>query len=255
VPNEPATVPAQRLEWRVATVVDVRAETARARTLVLDVPQWPGHRAGQHVDVRLVAEDGYQAQRSYSIASAPEQRSIELTVERIENAEVSPYLCDTLVVGDGLELRGPIGGYFVWDIALGGPLLLVAGGSGIVPLMCMLRHHARATPSARARVPVRLLYSARTWDDVIYREELQSLNERPEVDVRFTLTRDAPSGWTGYRRRIDGEMLAEVSPPVAEKLRGYVCGPTALVESVATQLVEMGHDPSRVRTERFGPTG
>jgi ferredoxin-NADP reductase len=244
-----------RLEWRVATVIEVRDESRSARTLVLDVPQWPGHRAGQHVDVRLVAEDGYQAQRSYSIASPPEQRSIELTVEKIENAEVSPYLCDTLVAGDGLEIRGPIGGYFVWDMSLGGPLLLVAGGSGIVPLMCMLRHLARAKPSARARVPVRLLYSARTWDDIIYREELQSLNERPEVDVRFTLTREAPSGWTGYRRRIDAEMLAEVSPPAVEKLLAYVCGPTALVESVATQLVEMGHDPSRVRTERFGPTG
>ena len=255
MPNEPAIVAVPRLEWRVATVSEIRPESRSARTLVLDVPQWPGHRAGQHVDVRLVAEDGYQAQRSYSIASPPEQRSVELTVERIENAEVSPYLCETLAVGDGLELRGPIGGYFVWDISLGGPLLLVAGGSGVVPLMSMLRHHALADAATRARIPVRLLYSARTWDDVIYRAELESLNERPDVDVRFTLTRGAPTDWTGYRRRVDRTMLEEVSPSVAETPWAYVCGPTSLVESVATQLVEMGHDPARVRTERFGPTG
>jgi len=255
VPNEQATIARARLEWRVATVADLRTETPRARTLVLDAPNWPGHSAGQHVDVRLVAEDGYQAQRSYSIASPPEQRSIELTVERIENAEVSPYLCDTLVVGDGLELRGPIGGYFVWDIALGGPLLLVAGGSGVVPLMSMLRHHALADPALRARVPLRLLYSARTWDDVIYRDELHALSERPEVEVRLTLTRDAPSGWTGYRRRIDRALLDEYTWPATEKPLAFVCGPTPLVESVSALLVELGHDSARVRTERFGPTG
>lgn len=254
MPNEPPIVAPARLEWRVATVSAIRDESRSARTLVLDVPQWPGHRAGQHVDVRLVAEDGYQAQRSYSIASPPEQQSVELTIERIENAEVSPYLCDALGVGDGLELRGPIGGYFVWDTSLGGPLLLVAGGSGVVPLMSMLRHHALADAASRARTPVRLLYSARTWADVIYRAELESLNERPDVDVRFTLTRGAPTDWTGYSRRVDRAMLEEVSPSVAEKPWAYVCGPTSLVESVATQLVEMGHDPARVRTERFGPT-
>jgi ferredoxin-NADP reductase len=249
----------------------VRDETPRARTLVLDVPQWPGHRAGQHVDVRLVAEDGYQAQRSYSIASAPEDATIELTVERLDDGEVSPYLFDVLRAGDGVEVRGPIGGYFVWDVSQGGPLLLVAGGSGIVPLMAMLRHHARATapfqasvptgrPSDRQTVgpsdlPVRLLYSARTWDDVIYKEELERLREHPDVAVTFTLTRDAPTDVRGYKRRIDRAMLEEVSWPASDMPRAFVCGPTPLVESVATLLVELGYDPARVRTERFGPTG
>jgi ferredoxin-NADP reductase len=244
-----------RLNWQVATVVDVRDETPRARTLVLDVPEWPGHRAGQHVDVRLVAEDGYQAQRSYSIASPPEDVSVALTVERIDGAEVSPYLCDVLRAGDGLEVRGPVGGYFVWDITLGGPLLLVAGGSGIVPLMAMLRHHARAAAPDRERVPVRLLYSARNWEDVIYRRELEQLAELPDVRVTFALTRDAPADWRGYRRRIDRAMLEEVSWPATETPRAFVCGPTPLVESVSSLLVELGHDPVRVRTERFGPTG
>jgi len=252
--ERPAVAPA-RLEWRVATVVEVRAETPSARTLVLDVPDWPGHRAGQHVDVRLVAEDGYQAQRSYSIATPPEDALVALTVEHIDDAEVSPYLCKVLEVGDGLEVRGPIGGYFVWDVAQGGPLLLVAGGSGIVPLMAMLRHHARAAAPVRAQIPVRLLYSARTWDDVIYREELERLAESPEVQVTFTLTRDAPTDWRGYRRRVDRAMLEEVSWPASERPWAFVCGPTPLVESVATLLVELGHDPARVRTERFGPTG
>jgi len=245
-----ATIPG-RLTWQVATVVDVRNETARARTLVLNVPEWPGHRAGQHVDVRLVAEDGYQAQRSYSIASPPEERLVALTVERIDNAEVSPYLCDVLQVGDGLEVRGPIGGYFVWDITQGGPLLLVAGGSGIVPLMAMLRHHARADVRIRGQVPVRLLYSARSWDDVIYRTELEQLTQG---QVAFTLTRDAPADWPGYRRRIDQAMLEQVSWPASQMPRAFVCGPTPLVESVSTLLVALGHDPSNVRTERFGPT-
>jgi ferredoxin-NADP reductase len=248
-----AAVPG-RLNWRVATVIEARNETRRARTLVLDVPEWPGHRAGQHVDVRLVSEDGYQAQRSYSIASPPEDASIALTVERIDNAEVSPYLCDVLHVGDGLEVRGPIGGYFVWDVAQGGPLLLIAGGSGIVPLMAMLRHHARSNEQARAQVPVRLLYSARGVDDLIYRKELEELAQLPAVEVAFTLTRDAPAEWHGYRRRIDRAMVEEVSWPAAHMPRAFVCGPTPLVESVATLLVELGHDPSRVRTERFGPT-
>jgi ferredoxin-NADP reductase len=252
--QRPATAPA-RLEWRVATVVEVRDETRSARTLVLDVPQWPGHRAGQHVDVRLVAEDGYQAQRSYSIASPPEDALVALTIEHIHDAEVSPYLCKVLEVGDGLEVRGPIGGYFVWDIAQGGPLLLVAGGSGVVPLMAMLRHHARADASLREGVPVRMLYSARTWEDVIYREELQLLAQRPEVQVTFALTRDAPPGWQGYQRRIDRAMLEEVGWPASEMPRAFVCGPTPLVESAANLLVELGHDPAYVRTERFGPTG
>lgn len=239
-----------RLEWRVARVVAVRNETSRTRTLVLDVPQWPGHRAGQHVDVRLVAEDGYQAQRSYSIASAPEGSSIELTVERIDNAEVSPYLCDVLGVGDGLEVRGPIGGYFVWDVGQSGPLFLVAGGSGIVPLMAIVRHHARGDAATRAGTPVRVLYSSRMRDDLIYRRELESA----DVRVTFTLTRGAPNDWRGHRRRIDRAMLEEVGWPASDLPRVFVCGPTPLVESVATLLVELGHDPARIRTERFGPT-
>jgi len=244
-----------RLTWRVARVADVHNETKRTRTLVLDVPDWPGHRAGQHVDVRLVAADGYQAQRSYSIASPPESPRLSLTVERLDDGEVSPYLCDVLGVGDGLELRGPIGGYFVWEIAQGGPLFLVGGGSGVVPLMAMLRHYAAADRDVRARVPVRLLYSARTQDEVIYRNELGKLADCPEVRIVYSLTRDAPSDWTGYRRRIDRAMLEEVGWPASEKPRAFICGPTPLVESVATALVELGHDPARVHTERFGPTG
>ena len=251
----PETAAPARLEWRVATVVDVRDETPRARTLVLNVPQWPGHRPGQHVDVRLVAEDGYQAQRSYSIASPPEEHTVALTVERLDDGEVSPYLVSELRRGDGLEIRGPIGGYFVWDVAVGGPLLLVAGGSGIVPLMAMLRRHARADASERSAVPVRLLYSARAPDDVIYRAELEQLADPPLVEVVFTFTRNAPPSWTGYRRRIDRAMLESVSWPPSAAPHAYVCGPTVLVESVATQLVELGHAASRVRTERFGPSG
>ena len=249
-----STAPA-RLEWRVATVAEVRDETPRVRTLTLDIADWPGHRAGQHVDVRLVAEDGYQAQRSYSIASPPEDGRVALTVERLGDGEVSPYLCDVIKVGDGVEVRGPIGGYFVWDVAAGGPLMLVAGGSGIVPLMAMLRHRARAARDVRARIPARLLYTVRTWDDVIYRDELARLAESSDVQVTYTLTRDAPATWRGYRRRIDRAMLEEVGWPASAMPRTYVCGPTPLVESVAAMLVELGHDPAHVRTERFGPTG
>ncbi len=254
VPMREVIAPA-RLAWRVATVVATRAETARAHTLVLDVPHWPGHRAGQHVDVRLTAEDGYQAQRSYSIASAPESPHVELTVERLEDGEVSSYLAAVVRVGDGVEVRGPIGGYFAWDVADGGPLLLVAGGSGVVPLMAMLRHRARADAATRARVPSRLLYSARTLDDVIYRDELARLAEDPDVEVVLTLTRAHPEGWRGPARRIDRAMLAEVAWPAVDAPRAFVCGPTPLVESVASLLVELGHAPDRVRTERFGPTG
>jgi ferredoxin-NADP reductase len=253
--SDTAVVSPAHMAWRVARVVAVREETPRARTLVLDVPEWPGHRAGQHVDVRLVAEDGYQAQRSYSIASAPGDSEFALTVERLDDGEVSPYLCDVLRPGDGLEVRGPIGGYFVWDTAVGGPLLLVAGGSGVVPLMAMLRHHARAEASARAAVQVRLLYSARTPDSVIYHAELERLADPPLVEVVLTYTRSAPPGWTGNRRRIDRAMLEAVSWPPSARPRAYVCGPTPLVESVATLLVELGHAASLVRTERFGPTG
>jgi ferredoxin-NADP reductase len=250
-----ATPTPPRLEWRVATVVSTREETRRTRTLILDIPQWPGHRAGQHVDVRLVAEDGYQAQRSYSIASAPAEGTVALTVERLDDGEVSPYLCDVLHPGDGVEVRGPIGGYFVWEAARKGPLLLVGGGSGVVPLMAKLRQHARSGPAARAEVPVRLLYSARTLDDVIYRAELEQLADPPHVEVAITLTREAPPDWSGYHRRIDRAMLEAVSWPPSAEPNVYVCGPTPLVESVATLLVELGHTASRVRTERFGPTG
>jgi ferredoxin-NADP reductase len=254
-PERTAAAPV-RLEWQLATVVGIRDETAHARTLVLDVPGWPGHRAGQHVDVRLVAEDGYEAQRSYSIASAPEDSAVELTVERIENAEVSPYLCDVLRVDDGLEVRGPIGGYFVWSARQDGPILLVAGGSGIVPLMSMLRHRERSMErERRSRVPVRLLYSARTLDDVIYRRELEEIGRSPGVRVALTLTRNAPADWRGYRRRIDRAMLEEAAWPTADGALAFVCGPTPLVESVASLLVELGYDAARVRTERFGPTG
>ena len=253
------------IAWRLATVVDVVTETPRARTLWLDVPGWPGHRAGQHVDVRLTADDGYQAERSYSIASAPEDPRIALTVLRLDDGEVSPYLNDALRSGDRLELRGPIGGYFVWNVSLGGPLLLVAGGSGVVPLMAMLRHRAAALGGvggatanmpARHAVPARLLYSARRWEDVFYRAELARLAEADEtLEVTFTLTDEVPPGWTGFRRRIDRMMLAEVAWPPAERPQVFVCGPTPMVEAVAATFVELGHDPAGVKTERFGPTG
>ncbi len=239
-----------RLTWQPAEVVEVVTETARVRTLAFDVPGWPGHRAGQHVDVRLTAEDGYRAERSYSIGSAPDGSRIELTVERIEDGEVSPYLTEELRPGDTIELRGPVGGYFVWEPALGGPLLLVAGGSGIVPLMAMLRVRAAAGSNADAR----LLVSSRSWDDVIYREELDRLSGNG-LRVVHTLTRSQPPGWTGHARRVDAEMLAEVGPGPAERPRAYVCGPTPFVEIVAGALVGLGHDPVAIKTERFGPTG
>jgi ferredoxin-NADP reductase len=232
-------------------VVELVDETARARSIVLQPPDWPGHRAGQHVDVRLTAEDGYQAQRSYSIASAPEDGHLVLTVERLEDGEVSPYLTDELRPGDELELRGPIGGYFVWEESLGGPLLLLAGGSGIVPLRSMVRHHA----ARRSTVPVRLLYSARALQDVIYGDELLRLTADDGLDARFTLTREWPEEWRGYRRRIDEAILREIAWPPDERPLVYVCGPTAFVEVAAGGLVELGHDVERIRTERFGPTG
>ena len=246
--------------WRVATVTGLVNETPEARTLRLDVRDWPGHRPGQHVDLRLTAEDGYQAERTYSIASAPEDHGLEITIERLPDGEVSPYLTDEVREGDQLELRGPIGGHFVWDVTRGGPLFLVAGGSGIVPLMAMLRHRAHALASAEARarhaVPARLLYSSRRWDGVIYREELASLSgDDPTLEVTHTLTREAPPGWAGFRRRIDRMMLAEVAWPPAERPHVFICGPTPLVESAADALLALGHDPTSVKTERFGPTG
>jgi ferredoxin-NADP reductase len=231
----------RRLTWQVARVVELVAENARTTSLVLRPPDWPGHLAGQHVDVRLTAEDGYQTQRSYSIASAPEDEHLVLTVERLDDGEVSPYLTKTVQPGDELELRGPVGGYFVWEESLGGPLLLVGGGSGVVPLRAMLRYH-RAVGSD---LPVRLLYSARTQADLIYQRELSGF------DITITLTREH---WAGRTGRVDRELLEEVAWPATDHPLVYVCGPTGFVEAVATALVALGHDPSRVRTERFGPT-
>jgi ferredoxin-NADP reductase len=211
------------------------------------------------VDVRLTAEDGYQSERSYSIGSPPEEARLALTVECLKDGEVSPYLTEELRSGDQLELRGPIGGYFVWDVSLGGPLLLVGGGSGIVPLMAMLRHRKTALGADEMKmhqVPARLLYSSRRWNEVIYRDELTTLAEMdPTLEVRHTLTREQPEGWTGWRRRIDRMMLEEVAWPPSERPQVFVCGPTSLVESVANTLVELGHDAALVKTERFGPTG
>jgi ferredoxin-NADP reductase len=241
-----------RLSWRLGRVAEVRLETPRVASLLLDVPGWEGHLPGQHVDVRLTAEDGYQAERSYSIASAPDGGRVELAVERIDDGEVSPYLAGEVRAGDQFELRGPIGGYFVWQPGLGGPLLLVAGGSGVVPLMAMLRHRSATGSSA----PARLLYSSRSLEDVIYRRELERLVAAGDgVAVTHTLTRAQPPGWEGYDRRIDAAMLKEVGWPPGERPLVYVCGPTRLVEAVADDLVALGHDPDLVRTERFGPTG
>ena len=242
----------RRLYWRIAEVVEVVPETPRTKSLVLEVPGWEGHKAGQHVDVRLTAPDGYQAQRSYSIASAPEDERLVLTVDRLDDGEVSPYLTEVLMAGDKLELRGPIGGYFVWDTQDGGPLLLVGGGSGVVPLMAMIRHRA----AVGSEVPTRLLYSSRSYEEIIYRKELEDLAMRNDsLEVFRTLTRSRPEGWNGYDRRIDTEMLAEVAWPPNESPLAFVCGPTPLVEAVGAALVGLGHEPARVKTERFGATG
>jgi ferredoxin-NADP reductase len=240
-----------RLTWQLGRVVELIDETPRCKSIVLDVPEWRGHRAGQHVDIRLTAEDGYQAERSYSIASAPEDRHLVLTVERLDDGEVSPYLVDELRPYDELELRGPIGGYFVWERSIGGPLLLVAGGSGVVPFRSMLRHWAAGKDDAAAR----LLYSSRTLPDVIYRQELTRFAAEAGVDVRFALTRGWPDDWEGHRGRVDHGFLEKVAWAPDERPLVYICGPTSFVEAVAQALVDIGHDPSRVKTERFGPTG
>ncbi len=239
-----------RLTWQLGRVADVITETPRTKSIVLDVPEWSGHRAGQHVDIRLTAEDGYQAQRSYSIASSPEDRQLTLTVERLDDGEVSPYLVDDLRPGDELELRGPIGGYFVWEESFGGPLLLIAGGSGVVPLRAMLRHWA-AGP--RTTTP-RLLYSSRSEQDLIYRDELAGLTS-DGIRIEVTLTRAWPEDWSGHRGRIDRDLLEAVAWPPADRPLVYVCGPTAFVEAVSGALVVAGHDPGRIRTERFGASG
>jgi len=246
----------QQLKWQLGTVVEIRQETPKAKSLILDLPDWTTHLAGQHVDVRLTAEDGYQAQRSYSIASPPRDKHLMITVERIEDGEVSPYLTDGLRVGDRIELRGPIGGYFVWDTRDGGndgpPLFLAAGGSGIAPLMSMIRHRV----STRNKVPTRLLYSSRSYEEVIYREELDRLSaDDPTLRVIHTLTRRRPPNWMGYGRRIDRAMLADTAWLPAENPLAFTCGPTAFVETIATYLGELGYEPERIKTERFGPTG
>jgi ferredoxin-NADP reductase len=234
-------------------VVEIVEETARTKSLALEMPDWPGgYRSGQHVDVRLTAEDGYQAERSYSIASAPEDDRLVLTVERLEDGEVSPYLVDILRSGDELELRGPIGGYFVWEESMGGPLVLIGGGSGIVPLRSMLRHWIATSRT----VPVHMLYSSRSVREVIYREELDGYaRANDQVDVRFALTREWPDGYSGHRGRITRELLDEVVGPPAQRPLVYLCGPNGFVEAAAQWLVEIGHAPARIRTERFGPTG
>jgi ferredoxin-NADP reductase len=250
--TETVVRPVPRLQWMTATVREVIDETPRVRTLLLDVQDWPGHRAGQHVDMRLTAEDGYQAHRSYSIASAPETEGVALTVERIGDGEVSPYLTGEARKGDQFELRGPIGGYFVWTPSLSGPLLLVAGGSGIVPLMAMLRQRAR---QARP-VPATLLFSSRTVADIIYRTELDGLAARAdELTVAHTLTRENPANWDGFTRRIDRTMLQEVGFPPDAGARCFICGPTPFVQTAAGSLRDLGHAPHLIKTERFGPTG
>jgi ferredoxin-NADP reductase len=242
----------RRTLWRLAEVIEVVPETPRTKSLLLEVPGWEGHNAGQHVDVRLTAEDGYQTQRSYSIASAPEDERLMLTVDRLDDGEVSIYLTDVLMAGDKLELRGPIGGYFTWEEGDGGPLFLVGGGSGIAPLMAMIRHRA----AAGSDVPVRLLYSSRSYEEIIFREELETLaSQDSSLEVIHTLTRSRPEGWTGYDRRIDAGMLREVAWSPDESPLAFVCGPTSFVEGVADALVRLGHDAAQVKTERFGPTG
>ena len=244
---------ARSIEWQLGTVAAVRDETPSVRTYTLSIPGWAGHRPGQHVDLRLTAEDGYSVERSYSIASEPERSDeVDVTVERIPHGEVSPFLHDIVVPGDRLEVRGPIGGYFVWDALLDGPLFLVAGGSGVVPLMAMLRHRAAAGSTA----PTRLLFSSREPDEIIYREELDRLANRGDgLEVAYTLTRLQPPDWMGYRRRIDDRMLAAVIEPLGITARTYICGPTALVETAANVLVRLGLPIDRIRTERFRPTG
>lgn len=239
--------------WQAARAVSIRAETHRVKTIRFTVPQWPGHLAGQHADVRLTAEDGYRAERSYSIASPPEAPDVELTIDRLDDGEVSPFLTDQLRPGDTIELRGPIGGYFVWTAATRTvPLLLVAGGSGVVPLMCMLRHR-RLSGSA---VPAALLYSVRTRTDIIYREELEAIaRSDPRFTLIVTLTRDAAPGWPGRVGRIDSAAVQSVLKNLGAAVDSFICGPDAFVEAAAVLLQQAGLPPASIRTERFGPTG
>ena len=246
------TASARRLGWQLAEVRDIVVETPRVKTFLMRVAGWPGHLPGQHVDIRLTADDGYQAQRSYSIASPPEDELIALTVVRLDDGEVSAYLHGELRRGDHFELRGPIGGYFVWSLSVGTPLQLIGGGSGVAPLMAMLRHRERRDDQGAAM----LLYSSRSVEEIIYREELEAMARR-DRDVRIinTVTSRQPDGWRGYGRRIDKAMLAESCFPPKASPRSFICGPTPFVENAATLLVELGHDPLSIKTERFGPTG
>jgi ferredoxin-NADP reductase len=243
----------QALNWQIATIKDIKPETPSVKSFTLTLPMWMRHRAGQHYDVRLTAEDGYQAQRSYSIASEPEREGeMAITVERIADGEVSTYLHDVAIPGDRIEVRGPIGGYFVWEVTMQEPLLLIAGGSGVVPLMSMIRHRA----AAGGKNPASLLYSSRTFEDIIYHNELETLRAADHgLHIFHTLTRSQPPGWKGYARRIDPEMLKEVAQPLGISLQVFICGPTLLVESAANALVKIGVRSDQIRTERFGPTG
>ena len=243
----------QTHNWQLASIRDIRPETANVKSFTLTLPDWMRHRAGQHYDIRLTAEDGYQAQRSYSIASEPEREGqVDITVERINDGEVSTYLHDVLIPGDRIEARGPIGGYFVWEAKMTEPLLLIAGGSGIVPLMSMIRHRA----AAGAKTPMSLLYSSRNFGDIIYYDELEKLRAANNgLQIFHTLTRSQPAEWKGYARRIDADMLREVAGPLGRRVQVFICGPTLLVEAAANTLVKIGIKSDRIRTERFGPTG
>lgn len=244
----------QTLDWQIASVTGIKPETAKVKSFTLMLPSWMRHRAGQHYDIRLTAEDGYQTQRSYSIASEPEREGeVDITVERINDGEVSTYLHDVLIQGDKIEVRGPIGGYFAWEAGLSpGPLLLIAGGSGIVPLMSMVRHRA----AVKAKNETAVLYSSRTFEDIIYFNELEELSKANDgLKIYHTLTRSQPVNWKGYARRIDNQMLKEVTSPLGEALQVFICGPTLMVESAAEHLVKMGIESNQIRTERFGPTG
>jgi ferredoxin-NADP reductase len=252
-----------RLNWQVATLATAKVETATAKTLVLEVPDWSGHLAGQHVDVKLTAEDGYSAQRSYSIASAPDGARLELTVQRIADGEVSPYLTEVMEPGDALELRGPIGYWFVWDPRSTTPVLLVAGGSGVVPLMAIIRAHR----AAQSNVPLRLIYSVRTPADAIYADELSERTVASPLEITYLYTRGTPDasaapGASGADAgpirtragRINADIIAEAAWPPDAKPAVFICGPSGFVEAAAELLVAAGHDPARVKTERFGPT-
>ncbi|HLA07592.1 MAG TPA: ferredoxin reductase [Anaerolineales bacterium] len=241
------------LDWQIASIRDIKPETAKVKSFTLTLPDWVRHRAGQHYDIRLTAEDGYQAQRSYSIASEPEREGeVDITVERISDGEVSTYLHDVLVPGDRIEARGPIGGYFVWEATMTEPLLLIAGGSGVVPLMSMIRHRA----AAGTKSPTSLLYSSRNFEDIIYYNELEKLRSADSgLQIFHTLTRSQPAGWKGYARRIDQDMLKEVAGPLGRSVKVFICGPTLLVEAAANTLVKIGIKSDQIRTERFGPTG